>query len=65
MRELLSDLSTFKEINVEPGNEINLLLKHEDKLIEILKRVKNSFTTDLYKYLYPPGLSTRHYIQPI
>ena len=37
MKELLSDVSKFKEITVEPGKEINLLLQHEDKLIEFLK----------------------------
>ena len=34
MKELLSDVSKFKEITVEPGKEINLLLQHEGKLIE-------------------------------
>ena len=55
MKELLSDVSKFKEITVEPGNEINLLLQHEGKLTEFLKRVKSSVTTDLYKQLYPQG----------
>ena len=32
MKELLSDVSKFKEITVEPGKEINLLLQHEGKL---------------------------------
>ena len=48
-------MSKFKEINVEPGKEINLLLQHEGKLIEFLKRVKSSITTDLHKHLYPQG----------
>ena len=55
MKELLSDVSKFKEITVEPGKEINLLLQHEGKLIEFLKRVKSSVTTDSYKHLYPQG----------
>ena len=55
MKELLSDASKFKEIAVEPGKEINLLPQHEGKLIEFLKRVKSSVTTDLYKHLYPQG----------
>ena len=55
MKELLSDASKFKEITVEPGKEINLLLQNEGKLIEFLKRVKSSVTTDLYKHLYPQG----------
>ena len=55
MKELLSDVSKFKEITVEPGKEINILLQHEGKLIEFLKRVKSSVTTDLYKHLYPQG----------
>ena len=52
MRELFSDVSKFKEITVEPGKEINLI---KCKLIEFLKRVKSSATTDLYKHLYPQG----------
>ena len=55
MKELLSDVSKFKEITVEPGKEINLLLQHEGKLLEFLKRGKSSVTTDLYKHLYPQG----------
>ena len=55
MKELLLNVSKFKEITVEPGKEINLLLQHEGKLIEFLKRVKSSVTTDLYKHLYPQG----------
>ena len=43
------------EITVEYGKEINFLLQHEGKLIEFLKRVKSSVTTDLYKRLYPQG----------
>ena len=53
--KLLSDVSKFKEIIVEPGKEINLLLQHEGKLIEFLKRVKSSVTTDWYKHLYSQG----------
>ena len=55
MKELLSDVSKFEEITVEPGKEINLLLQHEGKLIEFYKRVKSSVTTDFHKYLYPQG----------
>ena len=55
----MSDLSKIQEINFGPGKEINLL-QHEGKLIEFLKRVKSSITTDLYKHLYPqvsqPGI---------
>ena len=37
LKELLSNIRKFKEITVEPGKEINLLLQHEGKLIEFLK----------------------------
>ena len=50
-----SDVSKFKEITVELGKEIILLLQHEDKLTEFPKRVKSSVTTDLYKHLHPQG----------
>ena len=60
MKELLSDVGKFKDITVEPGKEINLLLQHEGNLIEFFKRIKSSVTTDLYKDLYPqdsqPGI---------
>ena len=46
MKELLSDVNKFIEITVEYGKEINLLLQHEGKLIEFLKRVKSSATTN-------------------
>ena len=54
MKELLSDVS-FKEITVEPGKEINLLLQHEGKLIKFRRRVKSFVATDLYKHLYTQG----------
>ena len=63
MKELLSDVSKFKEITVESGKEINLLLQHEGKLIEYLNGVESSVTTDLYKHIYPqesqPGIMYR------
>ena len=58
MEELLSNIIKFKEITVETGREINLLLQHEVKLIEFLMRVKSSLTTDLYKHLYPQGFQS-------
>ena len=54
MKELLSDVSTFKE-TVESGNEISLLLQEDGKLIEFLRQVKSSIMTDLYKHLYLQG----------
>ena len=52
MKELLPDVSKFKEITVEPGKEINLLLQHEGKLIDFIKQIKSSVTTDLLLLLY-------------
>ena len=37
MKEPLSNIRKFKEITVEPGKKINLLLQHEGKLIEFIK----------------------------
>ena len=51
----LPDVSKFKEITVEPGKEINILLQHESKYIEFVKRIKSSVTTGLCKHLYPQG----------
>ena len=55
MKEIFLNVSKFKEITVEPGKKINLLLQHEGKLIEFFKQVKSSFATHLYKHLYPQG----------
>ena len=46
MKELLSDVSKFKEITV------NLLLPHEGKLIEFLKRVKSSVSIYINTYIH-------------
>ena len=55
MTEMLSDIDKFKNLNVKPGKKLNLLLKHEDKLVSFLKSIKKSFGEDLYKSLYPQG----------
>ena len=41
MTEMLSDIDKFKRLNVKPGKELNLLLKHEDNLVFFLKGIKN------------------------
>ena len=52
----MSDVSNFKEITVEFGKGINTYYSIEFlELKEFIKQVKNSFTTDLYKHLYPQG----------
>ena len=33
VNELLLDIDKFKKLNVKPGEKLNLLLKHEDKLV--------------------------------
>ena len=55
MKELLSDGSKFKKIDIKSGKEINFLLQQEKRLIEFLKSIKKSVTTELYKKLYPSG----------
>ena len=40
MTEMLWDIDKFKKLNVKPGKELNLLLKHEDKLVSFLKGIK-------------------------
>ena len=49
MTEILSDIDKFKKLNVKPGKELNLLLKHEDKLVSFLKGIKKYIGEDLYK----------------
>ena len=41
MTEMLSDIGKFKKRIVKPGKEVNLLLKHEDKLVSFMKGIKN------------------------
>ena len=48
MTEMLSDIDKFKKLNVKPGKELNLLLKHEDKLIPFLKGIKKSIGQGYY-----------------
>ena len=55
MTEMLSDIDKFKKLNVKPGKELNLLLKHEDKLVSFLNGIKKYIGEDLYKSLYPQG----------
>ena len=55
MTEMLSDIDKFKKLIVKPGKELNLLLKHEDKLVSFLKGIKKYIGEDLYKSLYPQG----------
>ena len=47
MTEMLSDIDKFKKLNVKPGKELNLLLKHEDKLASFLKGIKKYIGEDL------------------
>ena len=55
MTEMLSDIDKFKKLIVKPGKELNLLLKHEDKLVSFLKGIKKYIGEDLYKSLYLEG----------
>ena len=53
MTEMLSDIDEFKKLNIKPGKELNLLLKHEDKLVSFLKGITKYIGEDLDKRLYP------------
>ena len=52
---MLSDIDKFQKLNVKPGKELNLLLKHEDKLVSFLIGIKKYIGEDLYQNLYPQG----------
>ena len=43
MTEMLSDIDKFQKLIVKPGKELNLLLKHEDKLVSFLKVSKKVY----------------------
>ena len=53
MTEMLSDTDKLEKLDVKTGKQLNLLLKHEDKLVSFLKGIKRSIGEDLYKSLYP------------
>ena len=55
MTEMLSDIDKLKKLDVKPGKELNLLLRHEDKLVSFVKGIKKSIGEDLYRSLYPQG----------
>ena len=55
MNEMLSGIDKFKKLNINSGKELNLLLKHEGKLVSFLEGIKNSIGEDLYKSLYLQG----------
>ena len=55
MTGMLSDIGKLKKLDVKPRKELNLLVKHEDKLVSFLKGIKKSIWEDLYKSLYPQG----------
>ena len=43
MNEMLLDIDKFKKLNFKPGKELNLLLKHEDNLVSVLKGIKKIY----------------------
>ena len=46
MTEMLSNVDKSKKLIVKPGKELNLLLKHEDKLVSFLKGIKKCIGED-------------------
>ena len=50
MTEMLSDIDKFKKLIVKPGKKLNLLLKHEDKLLSFLKVIKKYIGEYLYSH---------------
>ena len=61
MTEMLLDIDKFRKLDVKPGKELNLLLKHEDKLISFLKGIKKSISKDFLKSL-STGFTTRYHV---
>ena len=59
MTEMLSDIDKFKRFNVKPGKELNLLLKHEDKLVFFKKRYQKTYWGRFVEELLSTGLTTR------
>ena len=61
MAEMLSDIDKFKKLNVKPGKELNLLLKHEEKLVSFLKGIKN-ILEKIYIMPLSTGFTVRYHV---
>ena len=55
MAEISSHIDKLKTLYLKRGKDLNLLLKHEEKLVHLLTGIKKSIKEDLYKSLYPQG----------
>ena len=41
MKEIVSDTTKFEQINIEEDKQLNFLLKKDEKVIDLIKRLEN------------------------
>ena len=57
MNELLSDVTKFKKLNIEPGQDYNFIINQELRISKALRDIKNNgaMMESLYQQLNPTG----------
>ena len=57
MKEIISDTTKFEQINIEQDKQLNILLKSEKKVIDLIKRLENEgkISEKEYELIYPRG----------
>ena len=57
MKLILSDISKFKKIQIDDSKVLNHLIHMENKIVELLKRLKEKqeISDKVYRELYPAG----------
>ena len=57
MKEIISDTTTFEQINIEQDKQLNFLLKREQKVIDLIKRLETEgkISEKEYELIYPRG----------
>ena len=57
MKEIISDTTKFEQINIEEDKQLNLLLKSEKKVIDLIKPLENEskISEKEYQLIYLRG----------
>ena len=57
MKEIISDTTKFEQINIEQDKQLNFLLKREQKVIDLIKRLETEgkISEKEYELIYPRG----------
>ena len=57
MKEIVSDTTKFEQINIEEDKQLNFLLKKDEKVIDLIKRLENKakISEKEYELIYSRG----------